>query len=115
MMAKTQLIPNFTEYLSSLADCAVKLDKLGVKNTTTHSSVKEYSSLLDQFTKAVQVLDSELLVAKNILDEVEKSEAYRDKIVPAMEKAREVADKLETMTSKEGYKIPTYSDIMFYN
>ena len=114
MMAKTQLIPNFTEYLTSLASCAVKLDKLGVKSNTL-SAVKDYSALLDKFTSATQKLEDALLKAKTITDESEKSQTYRDKIVPAMQKAREYADKLETITSKEGYKIPTYSDIMFYN
>ena len=114
MMAKTQLIPNFTEYLTTLASCAVKLDKLGVKSSTL-SAVKDYSALLDKFTSATQKLEDALLKAKTIADEGEKSQTYRDKIVPAMQKAREYADKLETITSKEGYKIPTYSDIMFYN
>ncbi|MBR4115971.1 MAG: hypothetical protein IKK40_08170, partial [Bacteroidales bacterium] len=114
MMAKTQLIPNFTEYLTKIASCAVKLDKLGIESSTK-TAVRQYSEILDKFTLATQKLDEVLCRAKAITDDIEKSEAYRDEVVPAMNQTREWADKLETMTSKEGYKMPTYSDIMFYN
>lgn len=115
MMAKTQLIPNFTKHLESLASCAVKLTKLGIDKSVSHKSVKNYSNTLDKFCSAIDKLDKELSSAKLITDELQKSEAYRDRIVPAMEKARLQADKLESVTDKELYGIPTYSDIMFYN
>lgn len=115
MMARTQLVPNFTKYLASLADCANKLKTLGIEKSVQYDNVKEYSSLLDKFSSAIDKLDAELIKAKSVTSELKKGETYRDKIVPAMNKVRECADKLEMITDKDVYAIPTYSDIMFYN
>ncbi len=115
MMAKTQLIPNFTSYLDKIAGCAIKLSELGIQKSAQHDAVRDYSTELDCFCKAIAELDDKLKKAKDIQDEVKRSEAYRDEIVPAMERARGIADRLESKTDKDSYKIPTYSDIMFYN
>ena len=37
-----------------------------------------------------------------------------DVIIPDMEKARAVADHLETMVGKKEWPMPTYADILFY-
>ncbi len=115
MMAKTQLVPNFTKYLTNLSSCALNLSGLGIEDSAQHKIVKSYSALLDKFCSAIDKLEKELAKAKELTDELKKGETYRDRIVPAMNKARAIADELETMTDKEVYGIPTYSDIMFYN
>ena len=37
-----------------------------------------------------------------------------DTVLADMAKAREIADKLETVTAKEAWPFPVYSDLLFY-
>ena len=43
-----------------------------------------------------------------------KSEYYRDAVIPAMNAARAVADKLETMVDEKDWPMPTYGKMLFY-
>ncbi len=115
MMARTQLIPNFSKNLTAIAKCANQVKALGVNPVSQIKLVEKYQANYDSFVNAVDELDKLIPVVKVMTDELEKAEGYRDKIVPAMEKVRAYADELEKDTDKEIYGIPTYSDIMFYN
>lgn len=115
MMARTQLLPNFTKYVTRLAKSANEVVKAGVSCKSQLKLLAEYQKNLDGLFDAIESLQSALDKAYKETDELKKAEAYRDKVVSRMNKLREFGDKLEAITDRECYGIPTYSDIMFYN
>lgn len=44
----------------------------------------------------------------------ERAKAYLKLVVPAMEELRSVADRLEELTDRAYWPLPTYNDILFY-
>ena len=115
MMARTQLLPNFTKYLTRIAECVNAVTKAGVECKAQRKLLIEYQSGIDGFSNSIEALQKALDKAHNEIDEVKKAQSYRDNVVPCMNKLRDYADKLETITDRECYGMPTYSDIMFYN
>lgn len=115
MMARTQLLPNFTKYLTRIAECVNAVTKAGVECKAQRKLLIEYQSDIDGFSNSIEALQKALDKAHNEIDEVKKAQSYRDNVVPCMNKLRDYADKLETITDRECYGMPTYSDIMFYN
>ena len=115
MMARTQLLPNFTKYVTRIAKSVNEVTSAGVDCKSQKKLLLNYQSDLDKFADAVESLAVAIDKAHANVDELKKAEAYRDKVVPLMNKVRVYADKLETITDRECYGIPTYSDIMFYN
>ena len=115
MMARTQLLPNFTRYATELASGVVALKGAGVNGKSQIKLLGEYQKLLDKFSLAIDKLVKAIDKAHDTHDELKKAENYRDTVVPSMEKVRKYADKLETITDRNCYGMPTYSDIMFYN
>ena len=115
MMARTQLLPNFTKYVTRIAKSVNEVTSAGVDCKSQKKLLVNYQSDLDKFADAVESLAVAIDKAHANVDELKKAEAYRDKVVPLMNKVRVYADKLETITDRECYGIPTYSDIMFYN
>ena len=115
MMARTQLLPNFTRYATELANGVVALKGAGVNGKSQIKLLGEYQKLLDKFSVAIEKLVKAIDKAHDTHDELKKAENYRDMVVPSMESVRKYADKLETITDRNCYGMPTYSDIMFYN
>ena len=115
MMARTQLLPNFTKYVTRIAKSVNEVTSAGIKCKSQKKLLTDYQSYLDSFADAVDALAVAIDKAHVKTDELKKAEAYRDKVVPCMNKVRRFGDKLETITDRECYGIPTYSDIMFYN
>lgn len=115
MMARTQLLPNFTKYVTRIAKSVNEVTSAGVECKSQRKLLADYQHELDGFATAVDALKVAIDKAHNEKDELKKAEAYRDKVVPCMNKVRRFGDKLETITDRECYGMPTYSDIMFYN
>ena len=114
-MITQQIIPAATFYATSLAQ-AINQKKeamASLKCATESALLAKVSELTDVLSDRNGVLASA----------VEKSKAHsgsdlahytRENIVPAMEAAREVADKLELVVGKHYWPFPTYGDILFY-
>ena len=45
--------------------------------------------------------------------EFEHACAYRDEVIPAMNRLREQADQLETMTDDDYWPLPKYRELLF--
>ena len=115
-MAKKEILPAVMKYSDFLADNISKLSKIeGVDYSYQLSLIKKITSALSVSGNAVERLEREVVSAsksKSAIDE--KAAIYRDKVLPAMADLREVCDKLEELTDKKYWPIPTYSDILYY-
>lgn len=114
-MAGKQIIPASIKYVTLLAD---SLNKVRAACPEADVSVQaelliEASALLAQMKAALALLMEVTEKCCAIVDHRERANAYRAKVVPAMEVLRIPADKLEMMVDKELWPMPSYGDLIF--
>ena len=111
-MIRHQILPAVSGYATDLCERADSKAAMGVsckyEKTTAAAIGKLTDALLDGCDKLEKDLDK-------VPADARKAMAYtHDTIVPDMVRARAAADKLETLTAKEYWPFPVYSDLLFY-
>ncbi len=114
-MASREIIPAVNAYLGEVANTAAAKRAVSEKiSCAVEEDILVKLSALN--TKAYDALGklkrAETRAAKTV-DCIARAEAYRDLVLPAMEKLRALVDEMETMTSSEYWPLPTYGDMMF--
>jgi glutamine synthetase len=114
-MAKTDILPAASAYAKELAETvfAKKAVSEVVNATFETELLSEVSALTAALYAKVKALESAVEAAESVSEMGEKSLAYKDGVIPAMEALREAADKLESITAKTYWPLPTYGDLLF--
>ncbi|MCL2224020.1 MAG: glutamine synthetase III [Defluviitaleaceae bacterium] len=107
-MLKGLIIPAVLEYQQTL------ITLLNAKKGEFDTSLETH--LLENISR----LSAELLTALTAFDEIligknghpNPGEYYSGKIIPAMQTLREITDKLETLTAKKYWPLPTYGELL---
>ncbi len=114
-MAKREILPAVESYTKSLAETlAAKkaaVAELPCKYET--ATITKLSELSDEIADATADLDSEIEKFQAIEDVTEAADDIRDVILGKMDALRAVCDEAETITAKEFWPFPTYSDLLF--
>jgi glutamine synthetase len=104
-IARTQLLPAAIRHLAMLRSAGDGL-------TTIESLSGEMSELVEEFTFAIRKLE-EANDHPDELEGIELTKYIRDEVIPAMDGAREVADRLERIVADDLWPLPRYSEILF--
>ena len=111
-MLHRQVIPASVRYSTLLAESVEKKAKVGIEDESEKELCRKTTKLVSELSAAVEELDS---ITEGMPDDSEKAARYAvDKIIPAMNKARALSDKLEAVVDKSMWPMPTYSEILFY-
>ena len=111
-MLRRQVLPSSLRFSSSLASSVYVKEGIGVAADADKALCAKVSSLCDELMRKTEELDG---FVSAFPQDTEKAAFYAaDRIIPAMEKARELSDDLEMITDKSYWPVPTYSDILFY-
>ena len=110
-MAKSMILPAVTTYMNELSETAIKLNTLNVESDLT--VLKRLSSLYSQTVRNTVALENEMQRIAKWPDNLQKAEAYRDCVIPAMNALRASADEMELLTAKKYWPFPTYADLLF--
>jgi len=113
-IAREQIIPACVEFENELAGTVKLKNEAGVQGGMETELLSQVSELTEQLYKNCNELDLRVKSASKEWDEIKLAHYYHDTVLPAMEKVRVPADKLEMMVSKKYWPFPTYSDILFY-
>lgn len=118
--ANTMLEMVRREVLSAAVNFSAKLshvvkDKVacGVSANTETDLLRRVAALTDAIYAGTDKLEKAAAEAKKAVGTSALAAAYRNKVVPAMESLRASCDELETITPRELWKMPTYSDLLF--
>ena len=114
-MAKKEILPAVEKYTKSLADtlAAKKAAVAGLPCKYETATVTKLSELSDSIADATDDLEAEIEKFQAIEDVTEASNDIRDVILGKMDSLRAVCDEAETITAKEFWPFPTYSDLLF--
>ncbi|MEE0775737.1 MAG: glutamine synthetase III, partial [Bacillota bacterium] len=112
-MAKEEILPAVLKYTKGvLKGIALKKD-CGIAAEEETKYATKLSELSETMFVKIKALE-DILAAKDESDIEAEAMYYADKVLPAMNELREVADNLETMVDKEAWPLPTYTDLLFY-
>ena len=114
-MAKREILPAVEKYTKSLADtlAAKKTAVAGLTCKYETAAVTKLSELSDSIADATDDLEAEIEKFQAIEDVTEAANDIRDVILGKMDSLRAVCDEAETITAKEFWPFPTYSDLLF--
>jgi glutamine synthetase len=102
-MAKGSILPAAVRYLTELA-AAPKLElKLPGKIAT----------LVVDLEKSIDTLESTLAAAHSVGDALKETQFFSEKVIPSMNKVREIVDTLETLVADDLWPLPTYQEMLF--
>ena len=111
-MVQTMIVPAIVRYINELAATLDRGDKLGFAIKGTKRVAQHLSEELDKLIEA-----NEELIKQNAElggdTELEKAEHMRANIIPAMNKVRDIADRLEKYVADDYWPMPTYRDMLF--
>ena len=114
-MARKEILPAVEGYTKSLAETltAKKAAVAGLPCKYETATIAKLSELSDEIADATADLDSEIAKFQAIEDVTEAANDIRDVILGKMDALRAVCDEAETITAKEFWPFPTYSDLLF--
>ena len=113
--ARKEILPAVEGYTKSLAEtlAAKKAAVAGLPCKYETATIAKLSELSDEIADATADLDGEIAKFQAIEDVTEAANDIRDVILGKMDALRAVCDEAETITAKEFWPFPTYSDLLF--
>ncbi len=114
-MASRDILPAVTAYMGEVANTvAAKLSVLPTLNCTPERELLTKLSDLNASAYAhLEDLKKAEEKASSTEGYAEQAEAYRDWVIPAMEKLRADVDAMEALTASDFWPMPTYGDMLF--
>ena len=114
-MVRKEILPAVEGYTKSLAEtlAAKKAAVAGLPCKYETATITKLSELSDEIADATADLDGEIAKFQAIEDVTEAANDIRDVILGKMDALRAVCDEAETITAKEFWPFPTYSDLLF--
>lgn len=114
-MVQKEIIPGVLLYEKELSQLLVNKKEVlpELSNTLEEQLLIKISKLAQCLYKRLQVLSERTVEVKKIKDPIEAAKAYREGVFLAMSELRCIVDELETLISKEFWKLPTYSDMLY--
>ena len=114
-VARKEILPAVEGYTKSLAEtlAAKKAAVAGLPCKYETATIAKLSELSDEIADATADLDGEIAKFQAIEDVTEAANDIRDVILGKMDALRAVCDEAETITAKEFWPFPTYSDLLF--
>ena len=111
-MTLRQILPAVSRYCGDLCQRAESKQRLGIVRNAETDLIQNLSIGIDEMYELSGALNDAL--KKIPADTILASAYIQNTIIPLMEKLRNVADRMETITEKSYWPFPTYSDILFY-
>ena len=112
-MARKRIIPAVSKYTKELAS-TIKVKEELILDTRYEKEVARRLSILNSNAyEATEELEKSVAKANTIADLQENADVHEREVLSVMEKLRGLVDEMETITAKEHWPIPNYSELLF--
>ncbi|WP_312938553.1 glutamine synthetase III [Oscillibacter sp.] len=111
-MIRRQILPAVSSYAGELCRRAADKSAMGAAHRYERDIAAKIGTLADGLLEATERLEEDL--SKPHGDSRTAMDYAHDTILPDMIAARKLADELETLTAREYWPFPVYSDLLFY-
>ncbi|MBE6673866.1 MAG: glutamine synthetase type III [Ruminococcaceae bacterium] len=112
-MAKKSIIPAVSKYTKELVKTATMKNNLGIDSVYETKVATKLSSLNTEAYELTLRLENEVYDANLEKNVVENARKHEERVLSTMKALRMVVDEMETMTSKEYWPMPNYSELLF--
>lgn len=112
-MASRQIVPAVATYSGRLANTVNEMIQAGVTPVVQMGLLNDVNKELTNLDTALAALKMAMNNVKDIKNEKELAEFFKDTIVPKMKRLRVPVDNLERIVDKRVWPLPTYADLMF--
>jgi glutamine synthetase len=113
-IARTMILPAGQRSQGAVAQSLAAAKALGVDVKVQEKRLRDLSARLESFILAIDDLTAQFEHAEHHSGAPgDHAKTYRDKVVPAMAKLRELADGIETMVDDAEWPLPKYREILF--
>ena len=114
-MSNRDILPAVTAYLADLSQTAAQKKKISPDLTVEleEKLIQKLSLLQLSLYHRTEALSTALLGAKETDDAATQATYFRNRVFPAMQELRAVADELETIVGRKYWPFPTYGDLLF--
>jgi glutamine synthetase len=109
----TEVIPAGEHQLDLSAAAAARLEDVGGKTSALKRRVKQVAALLNDVVATADKLKSMIDEDHHGHDETALARRLADEVRPAMDAAREAADRLEHVVDDDLWSIPKYREMLF--
>ncbi len=113
-MARRDILPAVLAYSRELSET------INAKKAACSLSCKAEEQLLrkladgsDRLYEAIEALDEDIARTANYTEKSMLAFYFKETVIPAMNKVREIADEMETLTAKRYWPYPTSGDLLF--
>lgn len=115
LMARKQILPVVMMWQANLARDIASIKLISDEACLTHHNLfTTVSALVKALEERIEKLRFAKIVATQSSDIKKQGFLFRDQVLVAMAKLREVIDKIEVIVPKELWPVPTYADMLFY-
>jgi glutamine synthetase len=112
-MVKRQYLPAVIEFTKDLAKTIVQLKSAAGSAKVQKELLGKVTELLESASEKLEALESAIEKAHGVADIAKRAEAFRDKVVVAMNALRKDIDALEGLVSAKIWPVPTYAEMLF--
>ncbi len=111
-IASTMIIPGAIRYLNELNAAADRGNQLKLDMNGTVQIIKKVNEAVNQLTKALEKLEN---VNADLGGDTVREKACHmaENVIPAMNRVREIADRLERLVADDYWPLPTYREMLF--
>jgi glutamine synthetase len=111
-MARTSILPAALRYQTELVSSATAAKSLGLPSSELKLTGK-LAGLIVDLEKSIDSLETTLGGAHDAGDSLKEAQFFSDKVLPSMNKVREISDALETLVADDLWPLPTYQEMLF--
>ncbi len=118
-IARTMILPAAQRWQCTVAQSVGATKAAGIEIKVQEKRLRDFTGRIESFVLAIDELTAQFehaehhSTASSNAAPGEHARTYRDRVVPAMAKLREIADGLETMVDDSEWPLPKYREILF--
>ena len=112
-MAKKSIIPAVSKYTKELSDTIAVKTGLDIDAGYERQVAEKLSSLNSEAYEITLRLEKSVIRTNKEKSVEKKAKLHETDVLAKMNKLREVVDEMETMTSKDYWPMPNYSELLF--
>ena len=112
-MAKKSIIPAVSRYTKELADAIAVKQALSIDSGYETKVASKLSSLNTGAYEITMKLENEVRDANGEKNIERNAKLHEERVLSTMNDLRAVVDEMETMTAKEYWPMPSYSELLF--
>ena len=113
-MARKLYVPAISSYAGDLATAAATKAELGIDCPAERELISQLTAGIDEIVAATKDLDAKNADARSKGDPQESDNAYRDFVLPAMDKLRAAVDGMEEICATDYWPVPSYNQLLFW-